>query len=606
MGSNGVSAMNTFLSLHRAQLEGAGVPEKYWATLQNKLTMQQFDAGASFGLLQVEYEDNDSVPEDKLWRVESIADIDEEDPDHIYLIDHAWTFTTSSAREQLEANPGLTTRMAELMGLNLEEGLVEAVMKAKWKYCQTYSLASGTAEERQPIWYIMDEFGSRIPHSSSPTVRIVPFIWNGDGLGYSILFPVSSLEAGAEITRDYVEGLERGRGEEARRALLCAWYNTDFTHLSSRQEEPGKDFFLAARQMETLPDTTVTPTPLPCDRPIKVYSEYEFINKHLTHARFTMTDNLADADILWLSSHFKDYRGLSLEMPEKRINQFPCESVITIKDFLSVVCRRRGKCGMDPKWLPTTYNLETELEKFISCYQDRQKKGEDNHWIVKAWNLSRGLDMQVASSLSHILRLPASGPKIAQKYLNSPVLFDRPSIGMVKFDIRYIILLKSVEPLEVYAYNRFWLRFANLPFSLELLDVYEKHFTVMNYSEGTELKQMFCNDFIRDFEEQYPDHPWREIEESIFSMLKNVFLGATALPPPSGIGACPQAGAMYATDLMLDWEGDGEKKRIQPKVLEFNWMPDCERACDYYPEFFNNVFSTLFLGESSGQNVTML
>lgn len=32
---------------------------------------------------------------------------------------------------------------------------------------------------------------------------------------------------------------------------------------------------------------------------------------------------------------------------------------------------------------------------------------------------------------------------------------------MVKFDIRYMLMLRSVEPLRVYAYNVFWLRFAN-------------------------------------------------------------------------------------------------------------------------------------------------
>ena len=60
---------------------------------------------------------------------------------------------------------------------------------------------------------------------------------------------------------------------------------------------------------------------------------------------------------------------------------------------------------------------------------------------------------------------------------------------------------------------------------------------------------------------------------------------------------------MYATDLMLDWTEEG---KIQPKVLEFNWLPDCERACIYYPEFFNNVFSVLWLGQTEGQNVTEL
>jgi len=276
---------------------------------------------------------------------------------------------------------------------------------------------------------------------------------------------------------------------------------------------------------------------------------------------------------------------------------------ITIKDMLCVVSRRVSSSS---NWLPITFNLVTELPQFVSYFQQREAAGEDNHWIVKPWNLARGLDTQVSSSLSHIMRLPASGPKVVQKYLHNPVLFNRPEVGQVKFDVRYIVLLQSVEPLRVFVYNRFWLRFANIPFSLDRLDLYEKHFTVMNYTD-TNLKQMFCHDFIKEFEEQNPDFPWEEVQSSIFRMIKGVFEGATALKPPCGLGANPQSGAMYATDLMLDWDKDKVgNKVIQPKMLEFNWLPDCERACDYYPEFFDNVFSTLFLGESEGQNVTLL
>ena len=227
--------------------------------------------------------------------------------------------------------------------------------------------------------------------------RLVPFLWSGDGLAYSLLFPIEPMEAGSRVTRDFIEGLERGRGEEVRKALLLPWIPSDFKDHGSVQGEPGKEFFLAARTMETLPDPCVTITPLPADRKIRVYSEYEFINRNLTHPRFEVVEGMADADVLWLTSHFKDFEALSKEMPGRRINQFPCENVITIKDFLAVVCRRQGgkKEQGGPAWLPTTFNLETELLEFVSCFQNREASEKDNHWIIKAWNLSRGLDMQV-------------------------------------------------------------------------------------------------------------------------------------------------------------------------------------------------------------------
>lgn len=599
-----MSEFNSFLATHKLQLETAGVPELYWCSLFAKLSKQIFDAGELFSLLQVENEDGDID-----WRVETNQNVNEDDASHIFLIDHAWTYKTDQARQQLSQVPGLATRMARLMDITIEEEadvpdeeLVEEIMSAKWIFSQTYSIGSaGSVEDRQPVWYVMDEFGSRIQHSDSPSYRVVPFLWAGDGLGYSLLFPIKSttISASTPVTRDYVEG--QTADPLTRQALLCPWVSADLTQVSTEQQEPGREFWQSARQNESLPDAAANIPPLPADRPIMVYSEYTFINQNLSHPRFGLTDNMADADVLWLSSHFKEFLEFSRETPEKRINQFPGENVITIKDMLCAVARR-----MDNKYLPVTYNLVTELAQFVSYYQQLEKEGEDTHFIVKPWNLARGLDMQVCRDLKHILRLPASGPKIAQKYLHNPVLFRREEVGMVKFDIRYIILLSSVEPLKVYAYNRFWLRFANIPFSLDKLDLYEKHFTVMNYTD-TDLKQMFCQDFIKMFESQNPGYPWAEVEAEIFKMLRGVFDGASALPPPAGMGHSAQSGAMYATDLMLNWEKDEKgNKIIVPKVLEFNYLPDCERACDYYPEFFNNVFSVLWLGETEGQHVTQL
>lgn len=51
--------------------------------------------------------------------------------------------------------------------------------------------------------------------------------------------------------------------------------------------------------------------------------------------------------------------------------------------------------------------------------------------------------------------------QVVCKYIEDPVLFHREDVGLVKFDIRYMLMLRSVQPLRLYAYNVFWLRFAN-------------------------------------------------------------------------------------------------------------------------------------------------
>lgn len=100
-------------------------------------------------------------------------------------------------------------------------------------------------EERLPIWYIMDEFGSRIQHSDEPTVRLVPFFYMAEQATYSIMFPVTDLEEHDELTRDFTEGC--GADEITKSALLFPW-STEFSekHLLSinfEQVEPPLEYF---------------------------------------------------------------------------------------------------------------------------------------------------------------------------------------------------------------------------------------------------------------------------------------------------------------------------------------------------------------------------
>ncbi|XP_075223337.1 tubulin--tyrosine ligase-like protein 12 [Lycorma delicatula] len=615
-----------FLQLHKPQLVLSAVPERFWKILYKKLNEHIFDANEAFALMKMESEEE----EDEVKNISNYENQDEDtyknysptlkvfvscengvlknDENNIYLIDHAWTYTPKEAKQHLLKVPGLLDRMCNLMGIDQSGNEVDEVYNEMWKYNQTYSISSGkNVEDRLPVWYIMDEFGSAIQHCDDPNFRVVPFAFASEGITYSIMFPVKDVFKDEEVTRDYVEGFS---DPLMRKSLLLPWFPADFRHISFIPPEPLEAYFTSGHLNETLPGLTILSKKFAFqDKSIlKVYSDYEFINNYLTDKRFQIVNDEKEADILWYTSHFTDFNELSITHPEKYINQFPYEFVITVKDLLAIICRRSCKdeekydnetLEILPSWLPETFNLNTELPQFISYFQWRKDKQLDNHWICKPWNLARGLDTYITNNVNFIIRLPNSGPKIAQKYIHNPILFYREDVegsGLVKFDIRYVLLLKSVKPLEAYTYKNFFLRFANKSFELNDFDIYEKHFTVMNYGESTPLHRLLCNDFIKQFEKQYPSVEWKSIEEKIFKMFREMFEAAVEREPPCGIGESPQSRALYAADLMLSYSSNNIE--IEPKLLEINWIPDCERACLYYNEFYNDIFSLLFLNET--------
>uniref|UniRef100_A0A673BMI9 Tubulin--tyrosine ligase-like protein 12 SET-like domain-containing protein n=1 Tax=Sphaeramia orbicularis TaxID=375764 RepID=A0A673BMI9_9TELE len=513
----------------------------------------------------------------------------------VFLVDHAWTYRVDHARRQLEQIPGLLPRMAALMGLDFhgeapDPDTVELVMEHMWKYNQTYHLAQGSAEEKIPVWYIIDEFGSQVQHSDQPSCAMAPLFYVQGQLAYSVLWPLRDLQEGDEVTRDYAYG---ETDPLVRKCRLLPWIPAQLDGVRSVTSEPPDLYYetISQENKEHLP-VEIQPLTVPEDKILKVYSEMSQVTNNLTHPRFQLTEEKQEADILWCYNHIKDYRKLSEERPHVMLNQFPCESLVTVKDCLAAVARRvRG--GPSPDWLPETFNLQTELPEFIKQYQLRQERGEDNHWICKPWNLARGLDTHITNSLDCIIRQRESTPKVVCKYLEDPVLFSREEVGMVKFDIRYMLMLRSVQPLRLYAYNVFWLRFANRPFSLDHFDDYQKHFTVMNYTEGVELKQIHYDEFIPMFEKQYPQYPWKEIEALLFKAFRELFEAASSRPAPYGICPYPGSRAIYAVDLMLKWS----ERVMQPQILEVNFSPDCARACLYHPSFYNHMFQTLFLDQ---------
>jgi len=76
-----------------------------------------------------------------------------------------------------------------------------------------------------------------------------------------------------------------------------------------------------------------------------------------------------------------DVRKFSEETPAQLISQFPFEMVVTVKNVLPVVCRRGVSPVINPvtlesspRWLPATFDIQTELAQFVSFFQHRQRR----------------------------------------------------------------------------------------------------------------------------------------------------------------------------------------------------------------------------------------
>ncbi|KAL5475545.1 hypothetical protein EMCRGX_G025374 [Ephydatia muelleri] len=617
---------NEFKVSHLAQLKN--IPEKYWDALFEKLSHEEYDAGKYFSM----------VVDGNRWKivVSNEEGLKMDNARGIFLIDHAWTYQPHVARNQLKRIPGLASRMAMLMDLdgipeapevqeqsNMEaevgelqppssetvpearegahgtgdgmgEGeyadepsdeLVDKVFAKMWEFNNAYTVSNSSI----PVWYVMDEFGSRIQHSDNPSVAMSVFFYIHLQVAFSVIWPLRDLDCEDEVTRTYYSAVDN---DLAAVCHMLPWSRGQPLSLTDPLWSQLDQFVVPAmteRCKEDLPCPDAV-AQVPSGPNLVVYTDLTLVKTFLTHPAFSLTSTEEKADILWLCEHFKKFRSLR---PNQFVNQFPCENVVTCKDLLVEVARRAGHGPMLPPWFPVSFNLLYELPRMVREFLTRKERNQDNVWIVKPWNLGRGMDIQITDNLTQIIRLAQTGPKIASKYITSPVLFDRPDIGgKVKFDVRYVVLVPSVAPLVLYSYNVFWLRFANRPFSMDNFTDYQKHFTVMNYLEGVELKQIHFNEFIPEFERQYPDHSWKSIENKIHQMLRELFQSACSLPPPAGIAPSPQSRAIYAADIMLEWTPQGD---IQPVVLEMNYSPDCVRACKYHPDFFNHIFELFFL-----------
>ncbi|KAJ1439927.1 Tubulin-tyrosine ligase/Tubulin polyglutamylase [Sesbania bispinosa] len=481
-----------------------------------------------------------------------------------------------------------------------DEPLADRIISAMWQYLMTYRLADEEKLDETSVWYVMDELGSALRHSDEPNFRVTPFLFMPEGnlasaVSFSILWPTQNVQKGEECTRDFLPGI----GEDKQRsARLSAWFHTPENYFIQEYEKHNKKLQSTSLVPPTIQSPETKSIRQPDGRPLRVYTDIPHVEENLTHPEFMirlayLAKEPKDADIIWTGVQVdEDMKKATGITDQQYINQFPFEACLVMKHHLAETIQ---KTHGSPQWLQPTYNLETHLSQLIGDYNVRKREGRDNLWILKPWNMARTIDTTVTDNLPAIIRLMETGPKICQKYIEQPSLYRGK-----KFDLRYIVLVRSMHPLEIFLSDCFWVRIANNQYSLDKSSFfeYETHFTVMNYRGRINHKSV--KDFVAEFEEEH-QVKWLDIHTRVRNMIRSVFEAAAVAHPEMH---SPTSRAMYGVDVMLD-------SSFQPKLLEVTYCPDCTRACKYDMDivvgeggvakgcdFFNNVFRCLFLNEN--------
>ncbi|PRP81878.1 tubulin--tyrosine ligase-like protein 12 [Planoprotostelium fungivorum] len=556
-----VIAFDRFVQLHMPQLEIMGLPKLFWKTAFDKLNAMNFDAGR---VVEMGYDD-----EAGRFNLTTKVDLSA-------TVDHAWETIYPEARKQLRTNPPLVERFSNMMNISTDiededitpgsqeenDAKGDIIWAEMWKYNMTYNMSG------DQIWYLMDEVGSALSHSDEPNYRCLPFYWADKKISISFMWPSRDVQAGQVLTRNFY--LKPTRDDLERKSHLQAWFEQE-EELFTASIRLFREKYENYPPHDPLPNTqslTTTRTHY------KVYTDVIGVPENLTLSQhFVHVDEASKADILWLADEFKTYAMMS---SNQIVNQFVGETCIVFKHMGLV------------DYLPLTFNMDTQLAEFIGEYKRREEAEESNLWMVKPWNRARSQDMIITDHLPALIRS-------SETDIENPMLYHGR-----KFDLRYIVLVKSVDPLEIYIYNMFWIRLANLPFQLEHFEEYERHFTVMNYS-AHKLEQLHYTKFISEMESQYPGLRWSDVQGDINKSIRGLIEAASLSEPPYGLGASKQSRSMYGIDIMID---ENRKPKILDtmlmNVLEVNFNADTKRACDYDPQYYNNVFSVLFLNEGTG------
>jgi hypothetical protein len=206
--------------------------------------------------------------------------------------------------------------------------------------------------------------------------------------------------------------------------------------------------------------------------------------------------------------------------------------------------------GIDVKSiLPTTYNLSNadELYKYIINTTEEVNRVS----IIKRFRGRQSIDYPItpdhACAVAHVLK----SPRLASEYLQDIDLYKGR-----KYDLRFYIVVKSLEPLKILRYARFNARVANHEWKEGGYEDFQTHFTAMSHlGDGSEIGNIrgdgkredpLSEEFVSDFNEThdgstFEDTVLRNVDLAVKRVFDAVLHGIPLSPHPTGVAVSQNA-----------------------------------------------------------------
>ncbi|KAJ2018103.1 hypothetical protein GGI14_002531 [Coemansia sp. S680] len=230
-----------------------------------------------------------------------------------------------------------------------------------WRYFQGYDCMVQGADQsvmKQTNWYIQDEVGLSVAHSSDPNVCCLPFLYlgaQGQVSPFSIIWPIKPISCGDTLTRDFCPSWLKDARQ--RQGYLQAIFPAPTQPLLDAYLEFAKDLEQTATGA-TRANLAATPAPVGHAKRVFVSGATLDAKEAISAAGFEAVAVVEEADIVL------DDDDTTSAHADKITNRHPLNNVFGSID--KTVLALQSVAGTQD-WLSAGFHLPTQVSEFIGA-----------------------------------------------------------------------------------------------------------------------------------------------------------------------------------------------------------------------------------------------